>query len=102
MLRRIIGCDLDGVDIALRSSVFAQAFDHQFLMACDHRYLLKLYNLLDNDAEKGRFLNTIKQVARECLYTEFHYAILGAKAKGLPVDFEDEITARIAELRFAV
>lgn len=100
VLRRIIGRDLNNIDLALKSSVFAQVFDPEFLTKCGHRELLKLYGLLDTDREKNTFLNTLQRVASECLYTEFHYSILVAKNKGLPITFEEEIRERINELRF--
>lgn len=92
---------LKEIDLSLKSRIFGELFDPEFLTKCDFRYLLRLYELLETEAEKKKYLETLRSVAEKCLYTEFHYSILLAKEKGLPIDFEEEIREKINTLRFS-
>lgn len=102
VLKKIINCNVANLDISLKSKIFSEIFDKSFIKSCDHRYLCRFYNILESEEDKKRYLELLRLINQECEYTEFHYFLLLAKNKGLPIDFENEIKNKIEELKFIV
>jgi len=102
IFKKIINCNIAALPIDLKSKIFSEIFDENFITSCDHRYLVRLYKILESDEDKKRYMEFLKDIAQRYLYTRFHYYLLLAKMNGLPVDFEGEIIDRIDKLKFII
>lgn len=99
ILKKIINCNFNYLSIEEKSKIFSEIFDKEFIVSCDHRYLHKIYRLLETDSDKSKYISFLKSITEDHIYTDFHYYLLLAKKKGLPIDFEGLISERIVALK---
>jgi hypothetical protein len=100
VLRRILECDMSGIDISLKMRLLAELLDSNFLSTIDDRRMKIIYSIIDTESDRRRYLEKLELLCDKVLFNSFHYNLLRAKAGGLPINFEDKIIARINTLAF--
>jgi hypothetical protein len=98
VLRRLMNCSLDKIDISLKSKIFAEIYEDDFLSNCDARMLVRLFGFLKTRDERQQFLTKLDDLSKKVLFNQFHYNLLSCKRMKMPIKNIENIKKRIIEL----
>lgn len=98
VLSRIINCELENISFDLKYKLFAEIMNDDYLLNANHRTIKRVYSFLDESSKK-QYLSKLESLSQEAIFNSFHYNLLLAKSKGLPINFEDKLHKRVEELK---
>ncbi len=98
VLSRILNRNLDDISFDLRIKFLSEVLSDEYILNSSDRIILRIFSLLD-ERSKSQFLGKLKLLADKALFNSYHYNLLRAKQKGLPIEFEQHLRSRIKALK---
>lgn len=99
ILKRILNCNLNIVDFALKRKVINEVIEN-YIPCFDEFYIVKTYKYLSSNAERKQFLIRLKYLCDEVPYNKFHYVLLRASKQGVPIKFKTYLKQKVETLKF--
>ena len=82
-----------------KAHIMTDLLNESFLCDCKSYFLTSIYEILPEE-KKPNYLQQLESLARKVPFNIFHYRLLKAKSKKLPINFDNLLKERIKETAF--
>jgi hypothetical protein len=98
VLKRLLSCNLDRVEVNIRGEILGLANDKEFLTSINDYYLKRIYEFTPK-TRKNEFLRRLSDFSDEVLFNQFHLRVIKfAREKNIKSKYIDRIKMNLSRL----
>jgi len=98
VVSRLLNCEIEKIAFDLKMKLLSEVISDEYLVNASSRTLVRIFNLLD-ELSKKQFVDKLETLSDQAIFNSYHYNLLRAERKGLPIDFKQKLVKRIETLK---